>query len=262
VILSLLGALAAAVCFGLASVLQAIGMRRGKTLSKALFTVPLLAGIALDLLGFVFELAALRQLPLFLVQAAVASSLAVTAIAAAMTIGERLGPKDWAGVGAVCLGLAALGLSAGPEGASRAQHSFYWALAGALVLLGLVGLVIPTRRTALLGLCAGLCFGILALASRTLPSLSPGRLLTEPATYLICVSGLVAFLIWTKALSCGSVTTATAAMVLGQTILPAAIGVLVLGDKARPGFIPVAILGFALAIGGALSLARFGEVKD
>jgi hypothetical protein len=49
-------------------------------------------------------------------------------------------------------------------------------------------------------------------------------------------------------------------MVIGQTVLPAAIGVLVLGDEARQGFLAVAAAGFLLAVGGALSLARYGEV--
>ncbi|MBB5871867.1 drug/metabolite transporter (DMT)-like permease [Allocatelliglobosispora scoriae] len=264
-IVSLLGALAAAVCFGLATVLQAIGMRRAESLAKAVLTWPLIVGVGLDLLGFVFELAALRHLPLFLVQAAVASSLAVTAIAASMTMGERLGRRDWVAIGAVCVGLGALGLSAGPEGASRASNAFYWSLAAALIAIGVVGLILARLpgepRTLALGLCAGLCFGILALASRTLPSLSPGDLLGEPAAYLIAGSGLVAFLIWTRALASGKVTTATAAMVIGQTVLPAAVGVLVLGDQARPGFVPVAVVGFLLAVGGALALARYGDVQ-
>jgi drug/metabolite transporter (DMT)-like permease len=256
----MIGALAAAVCFGLATVLQAIGMRRSGSLAKAVFTLPMIAGIALDLLGFLFELAALRHLPLFLVQAAVASSLAVTAIAAAVMIGEHLRGRDWIAVGAVCLGLAALGVSAGPEGGSRASNAFYWSLAIALVVLAVIGaLSARTRhRTVLLGLCAGLCFGILAIAARTLPEFT--RLLHEPAAYLAAVAGPTAFVLWTAALSSGSVTTATAAMVIGQTVLPAAIGVLVLGDEARQGFLAVAGAGFLLAVGGALSLARYGEV--
>jgi drug/metabolite transporter (DMT)-like permease len=257
---NLLGALAAAVCFGLATVLQAIGMRRAPSLAKAVLTLPMIAGVGLDLLGFGFELAALRHLPLFLVQSAVAGSLAVTAIAAAAVIGERLSRRDWLAVGAVCLGLAALGISAGPEGATRATAAFYWSLAAALVLLGALGALSSRSRyrTVLLGLTAGLCFGILALAARTLPGFT--NLLHEPAAYLAVGAGLVAFVLWTTALSSGSVTTATAAMVIGQTVLPAAIGVLVLGDEARQGFLAVAAAGFLLAVGGALSLARYGEV--
>lgn len=271
-VLSLVGALAAAICFGLASVMQAVGLRRMSAgggpnvalLLRALRSWAFVVGTLVDLLGFGFELLALRKLPLFLVQAAVAASLAVTAIAASVVMRERLGRGEWLAVVSVCLGLAALGVSAGPEGAHAVPRGFFLALGGCLVGLGLLGAAasrLPVRlRTVTMGACAGLCFGVLALAARTLPELSPARLLREPATYLVAASGLVAFLLWTSALSSGSVTTATAGMVVGETLLPALAGVLVLGDGARPGFVPVALAGFVLAVGGALALARFGEV--
>lgn len=272
-IVSLCGALAAAVCFGLSSVLQAVGMRKAgpvselepKSLVRAWLTLPFLAGVGLDLLGFGFELVALRHLPLFLVQAAIASALAVTAIAAAVVMKERLGLVEKCAVAAVCVGLALLGVSAGPEGANRAHTDFYAALAACLVGLAVLGAgagrLRGRWRTMVLGLCAGLCFGVLALAARTLPELDPARMMREPATYLVAASSLIALVLWTMALSGGSVTTATAAMVIGETVLPAVVGVVVLGDEARPGWVPVAVGGFLLAVGGALALARFGELS-
>jgi hypothetical protein len=53
------------------------------------------------------------------------------------------------------------------------------------------------------------------------------------------------------------VTTATAANVVTQTAVPAVVGVWLLGDRVREGWGPVAVLGFALALAGALGLARF-----
>ncbi|KOG86415.1 hypothetical protein ADK38_31175 [Streptomyces varsoviensis] len=57
----------------------------------------------------------------------------------------------------------------------------------------------------------------------------------------------------------GSVTAATAGMVIGETVGPALAGVAWLGDRTRAGLTPLAIAGFLLAILGALALARFGE---
>jgi hypothetical protein len=110
-----------------------------------------------------------------------------------------------------------------------------------------------------LGLCAGLSFGVVALSARTLTRLEPVRLVREPSVYLLIVSGVLGFLLYTTALQRGSVTTATAAMVVGETTAPAVVGLLVLRDNARPGWAPVAVFGFVLAVAGALSLARFGE---
>ncbi|WP_232078915.1 hypothetical protein [Mycobacterium florentinum] len=64
---------------------------------------------------------------------------------------------------------------------------------------------------------------------------------------------------FTSALQRGSVTTTVAAMVVGETIAPALVGVLWLGDTARPGWGWLVILGFVVAVGGTLVLARFGE---
>jgi hypothetical protein len=48
-------------------------------------------------------------------------------------------------------------------------------------------------------------------------------------------------------------------MLLGETVIPALVGVLVLGDQTRPGFTAVAVSGFLIALLAALTLARFGE---
>jgi hypothetical protein len=66
-------------------------------------------------------------------------------------------------------------------------------------------------------------------------------------------------LFYASALQRGSVTTATAMMVIGETVLPSLVGVAALGDRTKPGFALVAIAGFSLAVAAALALARFGE---
>lgn len=271
--MSLLGALLAAVCFGTASVLQAQAARTAedstgidpRLLVRLVHNWRFLVGVGLDCLGFLFEFAALRALPLFLVQAAVASSLAVTALLASRVMREHLGPTEWAGVGAVCVGLALLGLSAGHEGTSDPGGWFDVGLAIAAVVLGLAAVAVSRIREPYrsigLGLFAGLYFGVVALSARTLTQLDPARLVREPAVYLLVVGGVLGFLLYTTALQRGSVTTATAAMVVGETTAPAGVGLLVLGDSARPGLVPVAVFGFVLAVAGALSLARFGELR-
>lgn len=279
---SLGGALLAAVCFGAASVLEAQGSRSTASadgvdpalLTRLVRSWPFLAGVGLDLLGFGFELAALLTLPLFLVQSAVAGSLAVTAVLAARVLGERLGAPEWTAVAAVCAGLALLGLSAGREGGDDPGGVFDLALAIALVLLILVAVGAARlrggARSATLGLVAGLCFGIVALAARTLSdfqggsspvALRPVALLREPSVYLLAAAGLVALTVYATALQRGSVAVATSALVIGETVAPAIVGTVLLGDRARPGLAWLALVGFGLALAGALALARFGEVR-
>jgi hypothetical protein len=64
-------------------------------------------------------------------------------------------------------------------------------------------------------------------------------------------------LFYATALQRGSVTTTTAAVVVAETVVPAAIGIGLLGDQTR--HVPVALAGFVLAVAGTLTLARFGE---
>jgi len=264
-------ALGAAICFGTATVLQAVATRAATTggggdaalLLRALRQWRYMAGLGLDGLGFVFQIAALRSLPIYAVGAALASSLAVTAVVAARLLKVRLSGVEWAAVGVVCAGLAMLGLASGAEGDRAGSEALKWAMlgtAGAVLLLGLVGGRLPERGRALtLGLGAGFGFGVVEVAVRLIDSLSPSTLFGNPAMYALLVGGGAAFLLLTTALQRGSVTTATAGLVIGETIGPAAVGVVWLGDRTREGLEWLAVLGFLVAVVGALALARFGE---
>jgi drug/metabolite transporter (DMT)-like permease len=271
VLLSLLGAIAAAVCFGVASVLQAIAARSTsvaagidpRLLVRLLRQWPFVVGTGLDIVGFLAELAALRSLPLFVVQAAVAANLAVTAVVAVRVLHVRLSGQEWTAVAAVCAGLAMLGLSAGHENPATVSLRFKLVMLGCVAVIGVAGVLAgrlrgPARSVAL-GLAAGLGFGFVAVGSRVVKSLDPFDLLRDPATYVVAAGGLVAFLFFATALQRGSVTMTTATVVVAETLMPALVGVLLLGDGTRQGFLWVAVVGFALAVAGALALARFGE---
>ncbi|MFF9089408.1 hypothetical protein ACF1BE_23885 [Streptomyces sp. NPDC014991] len=265
-------ALGAAVCFGTATVLQAVAARAAVAdggggdaalLLRALRQWRYLAGLALDGLGFLLQIAALRSLPIYAVGAALAASLAVTAVVAARLLRVRLSGVEWAAVGVVCAGLALLGLASGAEGEREGPDWLRYAMVAVAVcvlLLGAAGGRLSGRaRALLLGLGAGFGFGVVEVAVRLIGSLRPADLLTNPATYALLLGGGAAFLLLTSALQRGSVTTATAGIVIGETLGPAAVGVVWLGDRTREGLGWLAALGFAVAVTGALLLARFGE---
>ncbi|MEU6479533.1 hypothetical protein ABZ858_22075 [Streptomyces sp. NPDC047017] len=269
-------ALGAAVCFGTATVFQAVAARSAADaeggpgpggaaalLLRALRQWRYLLGLALDGLGFVLQIVALRSLPIYVVGAALAASLAVTAVAAARLLGVRLSGTEWGAVAVVCAGLAMLGLASGAEGDRAGSTALKWAMLGAglaVLALGVVAGRLPERGRALvLGLGAGCGFGVVEVTVRLVDSLAPASLFTNPAAYGLVLGGGAAFLLLTSALQRGSVTTATAGMVLGETLGPAAIGVVWLGDRTREGLGWLAVLGFAVAVAAALALARFGE---
>jgi drug/metabolite transporter (DMT)-like permease len=280
---SLLAALLSATCYGVAAVMQAIAVRAAsnrpaevvgeagqgvdpgllvRMLRQGLF----LASIAIDLVGFVAQLIALRQLPLFAVQAIMAANLAVTAVFAAWIMKARLALREWLAVVGVVVGVALLGLSAGAQGASKVGPAFQLGLIAAVFAVGVGGFAVARLpnpvRTPALGATAGLGYAVLAVSARILPGFSPLQLIKSPAAYTLAAAGIVSFLLYATALEGGSVTTATAAVVLAETMPPALIGVIFLGDTTRRGLAPVGVLGFLLAVVCAVALARFGEASE
>ena len=253
---SLVAALISALCYGIAAVMQAIAVRAASRrtvevageagqgvdpglLVRMLHQGLFLASIAIDLAGFVAQLVALRNLPLFAVQAIMASNLAVTAVFAAWLMKMRLELREWLAVIGVVAGVALLGLSAGAQGARKVGSEFQLWLIIAVVLVGLVGFAVARLpnpvRTPALGAMAGLGYAVLAVSARVLPGFSPLQLLKSPATYTLAAAGIISFMLYATALEGGSVTTATAAVVLAETMPPAIVGVLFLGDTTRAG---------------------------
>ncbi|MFE6024154.1 DMT family protein [Streptomyces niveus] len=266
-------ALGSAVCYGTASVLQAVAARAAEPgtgsgvdpalLLRALRQWRYVAGLALDGLGFVLQIVALRAVPIYAVGAALAASLAVTAVVAARLLRVRLSAREWSAVGVVCAGLALLALSSGAEGTEGGSTALRVAMLGVAVAVLLAGAVaggLPDRPRALvLGFGAGTGFGVVEVSVRLIDGVTPAELVTNPAVYALLLGGGAAFLLLTSAFQRGSVTTATAGMVIGETIGPALVGVVWLGDRTRAGLGWLTVVGFAVAVAGALALARFGE---
>lgn len=281
-LVSLAAALLAAVCYGVGSVMQAIAVRassRRPAMQAAGVTTavdpglvlrmlrqwPFLLSILIDLIGFGCQLVALRRLPVFEVQVVIAANLAVTAVTAAWLMHIVLRWREWAAVGAVVMGVGLLGASAGAEGAARVGVSFRLGLIAALAVITVAGMAaarLPSRlRTPVLGAIAGLGYGVVAVCARILPGFSPHELVRAPAAYTLAAAGIVSFMLYASALESGSVTVATAAVILVETVPPAIVGVLLLGDGTRHGMAGAAVAGFVIALAGAVLLARFGEAR-
>jgi drug/metabolite transporter (DMT)-like permease len=286
VLLSLAAAMVAALCYGVAAVMQAMAARAASRRSagaagsgssalgrvdpglvlRMLHQWRFIASLALDLVGFIAQLVALRRLPLFAVQAIIAANLAVTAVVAAWLIHLELSWREWLAVAGVVIGVGLLGSSAGEHVVTGVSAEFKLALILAVAGIALVG-VASSRlrapaRTPVLGAVAGLGYGVLAVAARVLPGFSPQHLLRDPAAYALAAAGVVSFMLYATALEDGSVTVATAAVVLAETTPPSVVGIMFLGDHTRPGLGGVALLGFSLAVVCAVALARFGETDE
>jgi hypothetical protein len=278
VLVGLLLALGCSVCYGTASVLQAVATRSVEAgsgsgvdavlLLRAARQWRYLAGVGLDGLGFVLQVMALRLVPIYVVAAALAASIAVTGLVSAWVLSAQLSSAEWTAVGVVCVSLAVLACAAGPGHFRHAPAGLGWALIGVVAAIFIAGAAagrLGDRERALaLGLGAGSGFGVVEIGVRLIDVIDPskGAFYTNPALYAAGAGGAAGFLLLTSALPRGSVTTTVAAMVVGETIAPALVGVAWLGDRARDGLGWVVVVGFVVAVSGTLVLARFGEAPD
>lgn len=262
----------AAVCTGVAGILQAVGARRvagssrvdPRLLWRVLHSPFYVAGWVLNGASFTLTLVALHSLPLFVVQAIVASNLAVIAILSTCVLRARLRAVEWCAVGGVIAGLVLLVISANPSQATHLPWPGAWALLGAAIALGMIALL-PGRHlngAAFVGLLAGLTFGITGVSSRVIgDTASMDSLLTNPVTYALALGSILGALLYATALQRGSVTAASAMTIVGQTLGPSIVGMVLLGGQSRPGFATFAVIGFALTIAGAVALARHAHIE-
>ncbi|HKG52463.1 MAG TPA: hypothetical protein VKB14_18690 [Actinomycetales bacterium] len=269
-VLDVVAAVAAAVAYGVAAVLQAVAARRVEpaegvdpTLLVRLLRRPaFVVAVVLNLVGYVLHLMALRSLPLFLVQAAIAASVAVTAVLSGPVLGAVLTGRDKLAVGSAAAGLMLLTIGSGGTTAGTLGTGGRWLLvaaAAAVCIAGfLAGRITGGTGAALLGAVAGFGYAVVGVGSRVLPELRPAALITDPATYAVVISGGVAFLLYATALQRGEVMTATGPMVVVQTVVPSLVGVTLLADVVRSGWEVPALLGLALAVWGAFQLGRSG----
>jgi drug/metabolite transporter (DMT)-like permease len=215
----------------------------------------------------VLTVVALQKLPLFVVESFTAGALAVTAVAAALWLRIPLSRAEWLGVAAVTVGLIALGLSAGEDREVALTSIQKWlplAAAAGLLIATYFGAKLTGRAgVTVLGALAGLGFGLVGIATRTLDQpLSVTGVLRDPSAYGLVAAGAVSLLALATALQRGAVTQATAAMVVAETVIPSLVGLLFLGDQVRPGFEVLAAAGMLVAIAGSVTLARMGEVPE
>jgi drug/metabolite transporter (DMT)-like permease len=267
------GALAASVCFGTAAVLQSVGARRmhrtvavdARLLLRLTRSIPYLSGLGLDLLGFLLALTGMRRLPVFAVEALIAPYVAVTAVLAAWLLKAPLRAREWLALGGVAAGVAMLAWSAQAQPTRPVGILARSSLLATTVALGAAAACIDrvaARAATVLAFIGGLAWGLIPLATRMLRD--PGSilaLLSDPAAYTVAAAGALGLLLYTAALQRTGVVTATVMAILGETLLPAAAGVLVLGDQPRPGTGIVAVVGFFSTVGGALVLARCRDIE-
>jgi drug/metabolite transporter (DMT)-like permease len=253
-----LGLLSATV-FGVAAVVQARAVRGfgsaphglSAFVRRSVRDVRTMTVVAAYLVGFVLHAAAIWLLPLYLAQSLVAMSLPVTALAS-HRVEDRLHRTGWAAVAVVTLGLVLLSLGAGEPGEVQTTTTFVMAIWAGVAAIGLASTAHRHLNGPLLGLLAGLGYAGSAISVRGIGTpVDPVVLL---AALAVPSFSLVAFWLYSLGMHRAAVPSTSAALIVAQTFVPAAVGVALLGDGVREGWWPAVTAGLLLATSGAAFL--------
>jgi drug/metabolite transporter (DMT)-like permease len=261
-------AVLATLASGSGSILESMGVRRaGAYGGRSLDLIALrrqwlyFLGLGVDMLGFACAAAALHRLPLFLVQSMLAFSVGVTATISAF-LGHRLRGSGWAALAVGAIGLVLLGVSAEPGPAQVLPPQWRWLLVGMTVPVAAIALFARRHHhvwaTVALAFGAGVAYSVVGISARTLDLPAAGwRLVLEPAAWAIVLNGLVAAVLFAMALQKGGPTGVTAVMFTTNTALSSFVGLVYLDDRVRDGYVAAAVIGFVLAIAGAIAVAHY-----
>lgn len=269
---AILLAVAASVCTATASVCQRIGARSSEAAGFDLGLVFRLArrpvwllGVASMILGFVFQLAALRFGPLALVQPILALELLFVfgylAVAGSRLVKVR--HRDWLAAAAMSASIGLFLWLASPSGGRSHAPGFQWLLAG-LVTFGVVLAALAvafglgnsprasrSRRAAVLGAATGISWGFVAAVIKELSSHlndGLGAIFSTWSPYVLVAVGAATMLLASNALAAGPLAASQPGFTILDPLSASLIGVFVFAEHIRTGMVYVAGEVLALAI--------------
>ncbi len=247
--LSVVAAFGCALCNAVAAVMQKTSAAKvgdinsydTRVVLRLFRQVPYVIGLVLDLAAGILTLVAANKLPLFLVQAIVATSVLLTAFLERFFLKRKINWRTYVAALVVVLGLGCLSLAAQPEKTavvSAAVKHTILLMPVLLILLGAVFIKSSGRlSTWLLAGLSGVAFGGVSVVGRILVYPNPIWLLVKnPLLWSLILYGVLGMYLFTAALQRTLATIVNGVMVATQTIIPLIIGIILLGDTPRNGY--------------------------
>ena len=281
---AILLAVAASFCTAMSSVCQRKGARSSQTAAFDAGLVVRLArrpvwllGIASMILGFIFQLTALRFGGLALVQPVLAAELVFVFGYLAIAGSRRVQPRDWLAAAGMSAGVGVFLRLASPSGGRLHAAGSSWLVAG-LVTAGVVlaGLAVafgqdrrPSasqgRRAAMLGAVTGVSWGFMAAVIKELSSHLGGGLgaiFSNWSPYVLVAAGAATILLASHALAAGPLAASQPGFTILDPLAASLLGVFLFGEHIRTGTWDLAgqALALAVIIAGASALSRSGLI--
>jgi drug/metabolite transporter (DMT)-like permease len=237
-------------------------------------------GIASMILGFVFQVEALRVGSLTVVQPLIATELVIVFGVIAVHDPHRVHGRDWLSALGMVIGLGVFLALARPSGGHSHSSTSMWVLAGisTFVLAGLLTLVayLPPakgrrpnagRKAALLGVAAATGFGFVAAVIKELSthlSQGPSGVFSNWSPYVLILSGAAAMFLASNAFQAGSLAASQPGLTIVDPLVASALGVVLFGERLNhtPAAFTGEILAVALLVISVVVLSRSPLVHD
>jgi drug/metabolite transporter (DMT)-like permease len=212
-------------------------------------------GIASMILGFVFQILALRVGTLSVVQPLIATELVVVFGVIAIHDPSRVQLRDWFSAVGMVVGLGAFLALARPSGG----HAYVPGRGG----------YPPSgaRKAALLGMAAAAGFGFVAAVIKELSThLSQGLLgiFLNWSPYVLLLTGAAAFFLASNAFQAGSLVSSQPGLTVVDPLVASLLGVILFGERLdhHPLILAGEILALGLVIASVVLLSRSPLVHD
>jgi hypothetical protein len=275
-------AVAASLCTATASVCQRIGARSSEAAGFDIWLVFRLArrpiwllGVASMILGFAFQLTALRFGALALVQPILALELLfVFGYLAVLGSGRiKVRRRDWLAAAAMSAGIGLFLWLASPSGGRLHAPGSLWLLSG-LITFGIVLAALAvgfglgnragasrSRRAAVLGAATGISWGFVAAIIKELSSHlgdGIGAIFSTWSLYALVIVGAATMLLASHALAAGPLAASQPGFTVLDPLSASLLGVFLFGEHIRTGMADLAGEAVALAIifAGASALSH------
>jgi drug/metabolite transporter (DMT)-like permease len=272
VLIGIAAAAGAAACFDGAVLLQALDARRVPQehglrlalLRRLLVRPRWAAGTAIGVLGWPLQLVAFSLAPVTIVQPTLALGMLLLLAGGARVLREPVGRREWAGAGAVVVGIALLTIANPPHTDQTASLGAILPLVVGLVVLVALPYALGNRRSTAwtLIVAAGCAYALSALTGKlltvALADRSAGAALAWAAATALCAGA--GFLVDMTALQRFAATRVAPPMFVLETVIPVAAAPWLFGERwdttAGGGVLLAAGLLLVLAGGGVLGSSR------
>jgi drug/metabolite transporter (DMT)-like permease len=268
-------ALAAAFANALTSVFQRKGIETAPastTMRFSLITYAMrrgiwLAGFGLMIVSFLLQAVALHLGRLSEVQPILTTELVFLVIVLVTWFGFTMGAREWAGVLAVCAGLAGFLYFADPVDGTLSPPLWEWFMAGGACTGGIVVAVLLAMRgprwwrAAMFGTAASISFAFTAACTKVVSGFAASDiagLYRHWQTYALAVFGALAVFLAQNAIHAGPIVASQSTIVLVDPVASILVGVGLFGDNLRTtgAWGPLEAVSLLVMVAGAVLLAH------